>query len=161
MPPVNSSASALTSGSSRQPASTGPTGLSELQNAKFGLPRSADSKLFAADTTFGSLTPGTCESSCQAGIAQDSEMPPPAAPHAAPSFQTCSSAGWVASSIVVPPAATTYGWLDGSSTERIGVDGAVVRKALQSLLPSSPAAEKTVWPWAAACSKISFSACWT
>ena len=39
--------------------------------------------------------------------------------------------------------------------------GNVVRKALQSLLPSSPAAEKTVWPWAAACWKIRFSACWT
>src|SRR5690348_14850840 len=117
--------------------------------------------MFAAETVVGSFTPGTCELSCQAGIAQDSEMPPPAAPHAAPSFQTCSSAGWVALSIVVPPAATTYGWLDGSSTDRIGLTGDVVRNALQSLLPSSPAAEKTVWPWAAACWKTRFSACWT
>jgi hypothetical protein len=33
MPPVNSSAAALTSGSSRQPSSTGPAGLSDAQNA--------------------------------------------------------------------------------------------------------------------------------
>jgi len=33
MPPVNSSASALTSGTWRQPCSTGPAGLSEAQNA--------------------------------------------------------------------------------------------------------------------------------
>ena len=61
----------------------------------------------------------------------------------------------------MPPAATTYGWLDGSSTDRTGLVGAVVSKALQSLLPSSPAAEKTVCPWAAACWKMRFSACWT
>ena len=65
----------------------------------------------------------------------------------------------MASSIVVPPAATTYGWLDGSSTERTGLTGAVVSNELQSLLPSSPAAEKTDWPWAAACWKMRFSAC--
>ena len=59
--------------------------------------------------------PGTSERCCQAGIGQDSEMPPPAAPPTGPSFQTCSKAGWVALSIVVPPTATTYGWLEGSS----------------------------------------------
>src|SRR5690348_17996374 len=110
--------------------------------------------MFAAETVVGSFTPGTCELSCQAGIGQDSEMPPPPAPHAAPSFQTCSDAGCVALSIVVPPAATTYGWLDGSSTERMGLTGEVVSKALQSSLPASPAAEKTVCPWAAACWKM-------
>src|SRR5689334_17266404 len=103
--------------------------------------------------------PGTLALSCQVGIGQDSEMPPPAAPHAAPSFQTCSSAGWPALSIVVPPVDTTYGWLEGSSTDRIGLTGDVVRKALQSSLPSSPAEEKMDWPWAAACWKIRFSAC--
>src|SRR5579884_211932 len=122
---------------------------------------SVAAKLSAAETTLGLCTPGTSESSCQAGIGQDSEMPPPAAPHAAPSFQTCSEAGWVALSIVVPPAATTYGWLDGSSTDRIGLTGDSVWKVLQSSLPSSPAAEKIVCPWAAACWKITFSACWT
>src|SRR5579884_3320951 len=121
---------------------------------------SVAAKLSAAETTLGLCTPGTSESSCQAGIGHDSEIPPPAAPHAAPSFQTCSEAGWVALSIVVPPAATTYGWLDGSSTDRIGLTGTVVRNALQLSLPSSPAAEKTVWPWAAACWKMRFSACW-
>ena len=86
--------------------------------------------MFAADTALGLLTPGTSESSCQAGIGQDSEMPPPAAPQAAPSFQTCSRAGCVALSIVVPPAATTYGWLDGSSTDRTGLTGAAVPRAV-------------------------------
>src|SRR5207249_2937639 len=113
MPPVNSSASALTSGTWRQPSSSGPAGLSDVQNAKLGSPMSAASKLFPAATALGLLTPGTCESSCQVGIGQDSEMPPPAAPQTAPSFQTCSDAGWVALSIVVPPVATTYGWLAG------------------------------------------------
>src|SRR5262249_60545422 len=139
-----------TSGSSRQPAEACPNGLSETQNAN-GLPRSAVSKLLAAVTTFGLFTPGTCESSCHVGIGHDSEMPPPPAPHAAPSFQTRSAAGWVALSMVVPPAATTYGWLAGSSTDKKGLTGEVGWKAVQSLLPSSPDAEKAVCPCAASC----------
>ena len=94
-------------------------------------------------------------------MGHDSEIPPPPAPAKAPSFQTCSDGGCEALSIVVPPAATTYGWLDGSSTERTGSTGCGVWKALQSLLPWSPEAEKTVWPWAAASWKMMFSACWT
>ncbi len=51
--------------------------------------------------------PGTIGADCQAGMGQDSEIPPPVEPPSAPSFQTCSFAGWLASLIVVPPAATT------------------------------------------------------
>ena len=63
-------------------------------------------------------------------------MPPPPPPPTAPSFQTCSSGGELASSIAVPPTPSTYGWLAGSSTDtgfwpRIGGGGllrvAVVR----------------------------------
>ena len=39
--------------------------------------------------------PGTLESICHVGLAHDIEIPPPPAPHSAPSFQTCSEGGWV------------------------------------------------------------------
>ena len=99
---------------------------------------------------------------CQAGIAQDSEIPPPPAPQSAPSFQTCSLGGWVAASMVVPPTDTTYGWLAGSSTDRTfwPEGGDEYRYSLQESLPVSPSAESTVWPCAAACWKRTFSASW-
>ena len=90
-------------------------------------------------------------------------MPPPPAPHCAPSSQTCSEAGWVASSIVVPPTERTYGWLAGSPSEsRFWPEGGTTARALVApSSPVSPVAERTVWPCAAACSKRRFSACWT
>ena len=45
-------------------------------------------------------------------------MPPPPPPPSGPSFHTCSCAGCVAASvIVVPPTASTYGWLASSVVE--------------------------------------------
>ena len=155
--PVNSSESALTSGSWRQAVSSAPAPVSSRQNP---VPWNVSAAATAPELLVEAAPPGTCGADCHAGIGQDSEMPPPPAPHTAPSFQTCSFAGWVASLIVVPPVATTYGWLEGSSTDSTGSTGVLVRKALQSLLPWSPLAEKMVCPWAAACWKMRFSACW-
>ena len=136
MPPVNSSESALTSGSWRQAVSSGPAPVSSRQKL---VPWNVSAAATAPELLVEAAPPGTCT---------------------APSFQTCSFAGWVASLIVVPPVATTYGWLEGSSTDSTGSTGVLVRKALQSLLPWSPLAEKMVCPWAAACWKMRLSACW-
>src|ERR1700733_8310763 len=97
--------------------------------------------------------PGTEESCCQDGIRHDAEIPPPPPPPTTPSFQTCSSGGELASSIAVPPTPSTYGWLAGSSTDTgfCPWTGVAVSCVLQSSEPLSPADEKTVWPWAAAC----------
>ncbi len=73
------------------------------------VPWKLSAALTASELLVAAAPPGTCGAACQAGIGQDSEMPPPPAPQTAPSFQTCSFAGWVALLIVVPPVATTYG----------------------------------------------------
>src|SRR4051812_30163070 len=104
MAPVNSSESALTSGSWRQAVSSGPASVSSRQKL---VPSNVSAAPTAAELLVEAAPPGTCGADCHAGIGQDWEMPPPPAPHTAPSFQTCSFAGWVASLIVVPPAATT------------------------------------------------------
>ena len=62
----------------------------------------------------------------------------------------------MASSMVVPPTEVTNGWVPGSSAERTGVTGLADTPA-QSSEPSSPAGPKTLWPCAAASSKIVFS----
>ena len=71
------------------------------------VPSKLSAALTASALAVEATPPGTIGADCQAGIGQDSEIPPPPAPPNAPSFQTCSFAGWVASLIVVPPAATT------------------------------------------------------
>ena len=83
-------------------------------------------------------------------------MPPPAAPHAAPSFQTCSDAGWVAYWLIVVLLAAEMemhrlGSRDGLSTDRTGLTGEAAQERVAVVAAASPAAEKTVCPWAAAC----------
>ncbi len=72
------------------------------------------------------------------GMAQASEIPPPAAPPALPLFQTVSAGGSVALVIVVPPTDVTYGWLAGSSSDRLVATEFEACPA-QSSDPSSPA----------------------
>ena len=78
------------------------------------------------------------------------EIPPPPVPKV-PSFQAISVGGRLLDVMVVPPAPMTKGCEAGSSTVSwLGV-------STQSFEPLSPLAAITVWPWAAACSKIVFS----
>src|SRR5580658_1819235 len=145
-----------TSGTSRQAVSALPAAAS-LRQKRYDRPLSALSTFSAEAIAVLLSIPGTRELSCHDGIGHDDEMPPPPPPPFCPSFHTCSTGGFVASSIVTPPAPTTYGWLAGSSTESSGETGWARKSVSQSSEPSSPPAAKTDWPCAAACSKISFS----
>src|SRR5580658_7927181 len=90
--PVNSSACAVTSGTSRQ--TTAP---------QKSLPATASARL-----TIGALSnPGTFVPVCQDGAGQTWDMPPPPAPQLEPSFQICSAGGKVGLVIAVPPTEST------------------------------------------------------
>ena len=107
--PVNSSACAETSGVSRQ----GAPGVSpRVPSQNVGVVNGAD--VLAVEDSYAlafltsiALAGVLATACCQLGIAQDSEMPPPPAPHSAPPSHTCSAGGWVASLIVVPPTEST------------------------------------------------------
>src|SRR5579884_969470 len=106
--PVNSSAWAETSGDSRQGV---PEPSPRVPPQNVGVANGPSEPAAALSNAWALLTPvalaAVCTTfCCQLGIVHDSEMPPPLAPHAAPSFQTCSAGGCVASSIVVPPTET-------------------------------------------------------
>ena len=107
--PVNSSACADTSGVSRQRV---PDGRFSAPSQNVSVVKGAvtlrvcASKAWAFAISIG-LSGVFATACCQLGIVQDAEMPPPPAPHCAPSSQTCSEGGWVASSIVVPPTERT------------------------------------------------------
>src|SRR5438477_10919785 len=77
MPPVNSSESALTSGSWRQALSSGPAALSSRQNR---VPSNVCAAVTELELPVEAAPPGTIGADCQAGIGHDSEMPPPLAP---------------------------------------------------------------------------------
>ena len=107
---------------------------------------------------------GRVAARCHAGIAHDSEMPPPSAPHCGPSFHTCSPAGWVDASVdrrAARPRRRRAGWQD-RSRNRVLIRGHASgsRTCCTSSEPLSPLEEKTDWPCAAACSKRRFSASW-
>src|ERR1019366_9604826 len=130
--PVFSSAKAVTSGTVRQtcPAGAGHGVLDDRASA---------------------------EAAIHTGWAHSLEMPPPPPPAYLPSFQTRSWGGWVTLIAVVPPTPTTYGCDAGAASVSTGDVGNQLWYAHASF-PPSPEVLNTVWPWAAACSKIEFSA---
>src|ERR1700683_1337851 len=105
MAPVNSSACAVTSGTSRHKV---PLGTPRVPSQKVGVVSGADwdaswdssaSPALTSEVLVALLASGCCHD----GICHDSDAPPPPLPQLAPSFQTCSVGGCVASSMVVPP----------------------------------------------------------
>src|SRR5664280_324471 len=92
---------------------------------------------------------------CHKGRDQSCDAPPPPEPHDGAvqlSFHTLWTSG-LKLETVRPPTPVTRGWEAGSSTA-----GLLLVMPVQSEEPKSPAAETTVWPCAAICSKITCSA---